>query len=151
MVFENAVSNTKGLIEFNLNTGGTSSGLFGNSETESGPVPVKAVTLDSTLPQVLENPIMLIDVEGAEKLVITGGMSFIRQNRPLIIFEYNQTSKKHFNLEEIVSLLGKTYEIYRLRGDGNLDSDFSITWNCVAVPRLSVFHGILQSSVKQLL
>ena len=81
-------------------------------------------------------------------MVLKGGNTFIHKNNPLIIFEYNQSSKQHFDLTEISALLGQNYDIYRLRRDGNLDIDFMNSWNCVAVPRNSVFHEILRPSIK---
>ena len=82
------------------------------------------VTLDDSLPDYLKNPILLIDVEGAELLVIRGGKNFIINNKSLIIFEYNTTSKKYFNIEDISKTL-KDYRIFRLNSKGLLDNNFS--------------------------
>jgi FkbM family methyltransferase len=149
VVFENAVSNAESDIVFHRNPGGTSSGMYNHST--SGRVitlNVKAVTLDSVLPEKLENAVILIDVEGAEPLVLKGGNTFIENNKPLIIFEYNNTSKQHFHLSEIKEILGKEYDILRLKSDGNLDKDFSNSWNCVAMPLNTVFSKILLNSIK---
>lgn len=142
-----AVSDVKEDVVFHLNPGGTSSGLFGNSMSDRI-INVPAVTLDSMLPPALENTVILIDVEGAEPKVLRGGINFIRNNNPLIIFEFNNTSKQYFSLREIEGLLGNSYSIYRLRGDGDLDLDFQNSWNCVAIPAGSVFSDILKSSIK---
>jgi FkbM family methyltransferase len=149
IVFENAVGNSESNVVFNLNTGGTSSGLYRNSSINAKTINVKGITLDSALPEKLENPVMLVDVEGAEPKVFAGGINFIKNNKPLIIFEYNQTSKKYYNLKEIQDLLGQNYSIYRLRGDGRLDLEFSDSWNCVAIPDGSLFRTILESSIMQ--
>lgn len=127
-----------------LNAGGTSSGIYSLKDNmKQNTVEVNTVLLDTTLPEILKNSIILIDVEGAEPLVLRGGASFIKRNNPLIIFEYNQTSKKYFHLNDIQEILGKSYSIYRLKNDGDLDQDFSNSWNCVAIPEDSVFEDIL--------
>ncbi len=98
---------------------------------------------DSSLPTIL-----LIDVEGAEPLVMKGGQYFISHSKPLIIFEYNTTSRKHFNLNIVKDILGTQYEIYRLRTDGYLDTQFSDTWNCLAVNIDSIFYEPAKSLLK---
>lgn len=143
IVFENAVGNSEGHITFHLNNGGTSSGFFDQPKGSEKSLEVKCIRLDSVLPQVLENPILLIDTEGAEPMVMKGCNSFISKNRPLIIFEYNQTSKRHFAIEEIVNLLGPDYEIFRLKANGDLNKDFTNSWNCVAIPMKSKFSELL--------
>jgi hypothetical protein len=87
--------------------------------------------------------LMVIDVEGAEPLVMRGGLQTIRRLRPLIVFEYNYVSRARFKLDEIRELLGDTYEILRLRRDGGLDRKYADAWNCVAVPRGSTFESLL--------
>jgi hypothetical protein len=77
---------------------------------------------------------MLIDVEGAEPLVLNSGKEFITKNHPLIVFEFNLVSKNHFDLERVRTIVGDSYVIYRIKGDGTLDQDFTNYWNCVAVP-----------------
>jgi hypothetical protein len=49
-------------------------------------------------------------------------------------------SKRHFHLRDIQALLGDSYNIYRLRKDGLLDSQTDNAWNCVAVPMGTVFE-----------
>ena len=84
--------------------------------------------------------IILIDVEGAEPLVMVGGREFMAVNLPLIIFEYDTLSRRYFSLAEIRATLGSRYEIFRLRQDGKLDRDFGQSWNCVAVSIDSAFY-----------
>lgn len=149
MVYQFALSDIKENIDFHLNPGGTSSGLYSNSMSEKI-INIQTTTLDSILPRTLNNAIILVDVEGAEPKVLRGGINFIRNNNPLIIFEFNNISKQHFGLPEIEGLLGESYSIYRLRGDGDLDLDFHNSWNCVAIPANSVFSDILESSIKNI-
>lgn len=92
--------------------------------------------------------ILMIDVEGYEPNVLRGGVEFIRLVRPLIIFEYNFVSKQHFCLGDIQALLGDSYSIYRLCKDGFLDSQTDNAWNCVAVPRGSVFEAFSRQRIK---
>lgn len=74
--------------------------------------------------------------------------AFIRRVRPLIVFEYNIVSKRHFHLCDIEALLGDSYNIYRLREEGLLDSQTDNAWNCVAVPRGSVFGAFSRKLIK---
>ena len=143
-VFNMAASDQAGKLKIHRNAGGSSSSFYELSDnSDANFVMVDTVKLDDVLPESLANPIILIDIEGAEPLAISGAMGFIFSNRPLIIFEYNNTSKKHFQLEEIQILLGDQYSIYRLKHDGSLDNDFSNSWNCVAVPRSTIFEKLL--------
>ena len=94
---------------------------------------VAATTLDLALGNFDGKVVLLIDVEGAEPEVLRGGREFLKRCTPLVIFEYNSTSKKHFNLGDIRDALGEGYVIYRLTEAGTLDLDFERSWNCVAV------------------
>jgi FkbM family methyltransferase len=87
----------------------------------------------------LPDCIMLIDVEGAELDVMRGGRTFIRQSRPVIIFEYHDRTRERFGLSEVLEVLGAEYKVFRLRTDGRLDTTMSGTWNCVAVHADSSF------------
>jgi FkbM family methyltransferase len=108
---------------------------------------VDATTIDAELLKFEEPAVILIDVEGAEALVLQGGKRYIEAAKPLIIFEYNHVSKKFFSLETIHAILGETYSLFRLRHDGSLDQSFEKTWNCVAVSSDSVFFKACQSFI----
>ena len=110
---------------------------------------LEATTLDLEFPIPIGPSIILIDVEGAEPLVLRGGRKLISRDNPLIIFEYNQISKKYFKLNEIYSILGVDYEIYRLRQDSFLDTDFRKTWNCVAINIHSEFYPLIKKMIKR--
>lgn len=88
--------------------------------------------------------IMLIDVEGYEPEVIRGGIQMIKKNNPLIIFEYNTVSKKHYSIENIYSLLGDDWEILRLRKDALLDYEVEKTWNCIAINKNSIYPNLFK-------
>lgn len=148
VVFEKAAGNREGLLEFHLNPGGTSSGMHRSSEDFEKSIIVECTKLDSVLSRDIENPIMLIDVEGAEPLVLEGAKDFIKNTSPLIIFEFNNTSRRHFSLDDIRNILEQDYEIFRLQSDGCLDKDFSQTWNCVAVNKKSGYAKLIQPLLK---
>jgi FkbM family methyltransferase len=97
-------------------------------------------TLDNELCDLTGASIILVDVEGYEPVVLEGGRKFIESKKPLIIFEYNQTSKKYFNLEKIKQIIGADYKIFRLRQDGYLGENVENSWNCIAVHSESVFY-----------
>ena len=108
---------------------------------------VELTTLDQELADLAGPVLLLIDVEGAEPQVMRGGRSFIGKNLPLIVFEYNEVSRKLFRLEDISAVLPVGYAFYRLRSDGRVDQDFANTWNCVAVHPASDFAAILEALI----
>lgn len=116
----------------NTNTTNTRNvSLFNEAHQEYEAVMVE--TLDHMIPDRHDAPTILkIDTEGAEFLVLKGATKYISLNRPIIIFEYNANSRKHFTLADILETLPQDYEIWRLRPDGYLDKDYLETWNCVA-------------------
>ncbi|MGM0934476.1 MAG: FkbM family methyltransferase [Bacteroidota bacterium] len=144
-VFQNLVADADGSMEISYNQGGSSTGIYSLKENEVNKEFVDVVKLDNVLPAIMNNTIILVDVEGAEPLVLRSGMEFILKNKPLIIFEYNCTSKKHFSLEDINIILEGKYEFYRLKANGALDKDFTNSWNVVAIPENTIFQQILSS------
>jgi len=99
-----------------------------------------ATTLDHELEGAAGPTVVLIDVEGAELLVIRGAQEFIRRAKPLLIFEHNELGRLHYTLDEVRQELGRDYEIFRLGPCGLLDRNLEDTWNCVAVERSGVFY-----------
>jgi len=99
---------------------------------------VEISTLDCELEKGIladEGPyVVLLDVEGYECQVLKGGSTFIKVHHPIIIFEYNSVSRKHFTLNDIRKAIGDEYTVYRLTPDGFLDTKLDDTWNCVGVP-----------------
>lgn len=143
-VFEFALDDSgDSVLTLYNNPGGSSSGIYSQTG-DMKQTKVMTLTLDKALPYEMQNPVLLIDVEGAEPLVMKGGSNFLKKNRPLIIFEYNNTSKQHFNISHIEEILGPQYIICRLKRDGSLDKDLSATWNCVAIPTDTLFSKILK-------
>lgn len=138
---EKAVSNKIGTINFNINDNNTTASGISNSSSAS--LVVSTTKIDEYFKDITSSPfVFLIDAEGAELSIIHGGETFIKNNLPLIVFEYNHVTKKHFELAEMASALGPKYSIYRLKSDGTLDQNFSKTWNLVAVPQNSEFFKI---------
>jgi FkbM family methyltransferase len=109
---------------------------------------VAGLTLDGISADITDASIVLIDVEGSELDVLSGGIQFIRRLKPLIIFEYNRISRAHFDLEQVRSVLGPEYEIFRLNHNGRLDRELEVTWNCCAISKDTVFHERLSSFVE---
>ena len=101
----------------------------------------RTVSLDGIYPNpgIDEDHVVLIDVEGAELQVVMGASRLIKAVRPLIVFEYNGKTREHFALEEMRSILGENYEIFRLNEEGRLDRTLDDTWNCVAIASNSAF------------
>jgi len=138
-IINKAVSNKNGVVKFAFKKNNTSDvGITTDENSES--FKVEAVTLDSVLGDSTQNSIILIDAEGEELNVIKGGKKFIRQAKPVIIFEYNHITKTYFTLEEVKNELGNEYTLYRLNSKGKLDIDFNNTWNIVALPDSQSFN-----------
>ncbi len=70
-------------------------------------VKVRTERLDAVIPPQLKIDLIKIDVEGAEGLVLAGGVDTIKRNRPFILFEHGGLSQKAFGImsEEIYSVL----------------------------------------------
>jgi FkbM family methyltransferase len=138
-IHHTAVSDKIGFTDFDYSpTNPSCSGIRGTAHTK---IRVPTTTLDYALPVSIRHPILLLDVEGAEKDVLVGSVDLIKRERPLIIFEYNDVSRSHFNMEQIREVLGSEYEIFRLRQrDGLLDDNLEYTWNCVAVHRQTQYY-----------
>ena len=136
-VLQKAVADTVGTAYFNFKASNSSaSGLVDSEEGTA----VETTTLDTEITNDNKATVILIDVEGAELKVMQGGRNFIRNNQPLIIFEYNHVSRRYFTLDEIRKELGEGYHLYRLTATGHLDEDFSTTWNVVALPSSNFAH-----------
>lgn len=134
-VVKKAVYDKEGTVKFNIEENNqTSSGI--REEQSANFVEIPCTSIDAFFSEKQSIPtIFLIDAEGAELSIIKGGINFIKANQPIIIFEYNYVSKRYFNLSDIEKELGPQYSISRLNNKGELDKDFSKTWNCVAMPQ----------------
>lgn len=131
-----AASNEIGTATFHLNPdAAVTSSLMNRHSGDS--LTVATTTIDHECSDLNSPSIMIIDVEGAELLVMKGARRFIQRNQPVIIFEHHDESKKHYSLYEVRQALGERYEIMRLRQDGFLDDALEKTWNCVAVSKES--------------
>lgn len=139
-----AASDKRGTVRFSSSINNPTAASI--SSDYSGVAPgVSCVTVDDIIStDNAHQVIMLIDVEGHEPEVLRGADRLIKEAQPLIIFEYNATSKKYFTLKDIQNILPPSYKFYRLRpnGDGRLDNDLNDTWNCVAVSSASEFADI---------
>ena len=112
---------------------------------ETGALDFPASTLDVELSAATGPTVVLIDVEGAELMVMRGAQEFIRRTRPLLIFEYNELGRSQYTLDAVRALLGNGYDIYRLGSGGLLDRNLRDTWNCVAVSKQSLFYEVCQN------
>jgi hypothetical protein len=108
---------------------------------------VSASTIDHEFGEQVMPAILIIDVEGAELDVVAGAQEFVRRNHPLIIFEYHYQTRTVFALDDMMSVLGIEYDMFRLRHDGLLDRNLEETWNCVAVHRHSAWFMECQSMI----
>lgn len=143
-VISKAVADKVKTVNFRFNRYKGASGKIYEEENSTTEKTI-CTTLDKEIEDNNVPYIVLIDVEGAESLVLRGGSKFIKRQHPLIIFEY--ISGKDNNLPEIRNILGQGYEIYRMRDDGALDHNLGRTWNCVAVHNKSIFYPICRTII----
>ena len=112
---------------------------------ETGALDFPATTLGVELGDATGPTVVLVDVEGAEFLVMEGAQEFIRRTRPLLIFEYNELGRSQYTLDAVRAVLGNGYDIYRLGPGGLLDRNLTNTWNCVAVSKESMFYEVCRT------
>lgn len=146
-----AASDKRGKVRFSSSINNPTAASITSDFSDVSP-DVSCVAVDDVISaDNAHQVIMLIDVEGHEPAVLRGAERLIKEAQPLIIFEYNATSKKYFTLEDIRNILPPSYKFYRLRpnGDGRLDNDLDDTWNCVAVSSASEFADICKRLVVQ--
>lgn len=125
-------------ILFNFNeTNSTASGITNDINVGTR---LTATTIDNEF-SVKDNYtyVFLIDTEGAELSIINGGKNLIENNKPLIIFEYNHVTCKHFTIDDVRNALGNNYCIYKLNKYGKLTNNLSNIWNLVALPNTKTF------------
>ncbi len=143
VIISKALADKASHMKFTLNKKSPNASRISFDEKQEC-IDVESSTLDTEFPDRIGPAVILVDVEGGEPVVLRGGKAFIKENRPLIIFEYNKVSRKFFNLNEMRTILGTNYYIFRLRGDGYLDREFENTWNCVAVDADSPFYEAIK-------
>lgn len=64
-------------------------------DVEQITVPVK--TLDSIVPEDRPIDLIKIDVEGAEMLVLKGGMRVLRESKPVVVFEHGMGASDYYD------------------------------------------------------
>ena len=138
-IIENiALSDSCGEV-YLINDGTPQASISDQKSENSNPVQKQTVDLyfESFIQDFINKTVVvLVDVEGHEVNVLNGGLKFIAQIKPIIIFEFNTISREYFSLDEVEKLLPNDYELFRLNGKGKLDKNFNKTWNCVAVPSI---------------
>ena len=145
-VIEKGVGATTGFATFNLNDIAPTGAGLRSSDANKPLAQIPLCTLDETIAVSPCSPlIVLIDIEGGELDALRGGQNLIARGKPLIIFEYNATTRKFFQISRAQELLGDGYTIYRLRSeDGLLDNDLTSTWNVVALPHQCSWQHLKQ-------
>ncbi len=83
-------------------------------------IKVKVGTLDGYITSHSKPTVVKMDVEGAESLVISGGMKFFRENSPVIAMEVWGGKWKHFPLRAVSLFLDLGYEIFAIDADGSI-------------------------------
>ena len=125
----------------------TSASTVGASET--GSLSVRMCVLDKVLDVPAGSPlIFLLDIEGGELEALRGARSTISAHWPLLIIEYNATTRRVFSMNELRAELGDHYSVHRMRSsDGLLDDDLESTWNVVALPNVGPWSDLKRSGL----
>ena len=136
-VVKKAVGDESGSIRINFKSHSPSVSLLSTNTSENsfGEL-VEITTIDKELLNYDFDKnlvIMLIDVEGFELKVLKGSKEFISKNKPIIIFEFHDDTKKVFKVEEVLNVVGEEYEIFKIDNKGNLLNDLTHSWNCVLI------------------
>jgi FkbM family methyltransferase len=136
-VVKKAVGDESGSIRINFKSHSPSVSLLStNSSENSFGELVEITTIDKELliyDFYTNLVIMLIDVEGFELKVLMGSKEFISKNKPIIIFEFHDDTKKVFKVEEVLEVVGEEYEIFKIDNNANLLNDLTHSWNCVLI------------------
>jgi FkbM family methyltransferase len=149
-----AVANTNGTVQFQRSTDAYNTGLgkiVAHEPHAGNTITVESITLDSIADQLPVPRMLHIDVEGAEPLVLQGGMRFITTHRPFIFMEVIHTHLANFGttpaaLMSLVQEMG--YQVYILRILRGMTHPSptdrrSLNWICIPNEQMSQFQRIL--------
>lgn len=144
-----AVADEEGEAEFVVNTRLESrSSLrpvgYGQGETER--ITVVLERLDDALPDGFAPDLIKIDVEGAEHLTLRGALATLREHRPVVLFEHQESTAIHYDSgpDGIYDLLAEQADmrIFDMYGAGPYSREAfrsayvrGTRWNFLAVPR----------------
>jgi FkbM family methyltransferase len=123
-VHQVALSNDRGQTDFVVHTQLPSrSSLravgYGPEETET--ITVETDRLDDVLPEGYVPDLIKIDVEGAELLVLEGGARTLEETHPLLLFEHQLETARHYDAQTTTLwdlLDGLGYRIFDMDGRG---------------------------------
>jgi len=115
---------------------------FAPSEVETITVPVR--TLDEALPADFVPRLIKVDVEGAELDVMRGGRRTLERHHPVVLFEHQARTARHFSgsPEALIDLLTDVgLRVFDMDGHGPYDEaalrevyDRGRRWNFFAAP-----------------
>lgn len=98
---------------------------YSDAETETITVPVER--LDDALPPEMSPALLKIDVEGAEHLVLRGAMGMLTEHRPLVLFEHQNSTARHYDTDpgEIFDILTRDagMRVFDIEGQGPYTRD----------------------------
>lgn len=137
-IFQKAVSNLKEPITFyefpNLHSEYNTSDVtqFENESWFINSKPQKVTVQTTTIDNLTEDKgfiptIIKIDVEGAEFNVINGGLTFLKNNNPLIVMEYLEPKRKNDTHKKALELLlSLGYYSYLINNEGGINPIMNI-------------------------
>jgi len=125
-LFQSLVGDTNGEAIFFENPDNPSSSSLAQGWAGGRPKSYPMITLDKWSKENSVNRVDLvkIDVEGAEIKVLQGALQFLRQTRPLIVFEIRDPEARRqcfgYSISELMDILHSVdyAEFYCLRGTG---------------------------------
>jgi FkbM family methyltransferase len=119
-----ALANDRGQTSFVVHTAlpsRSSLRAVGYSPGETERITVEMDRLDDALPAGYVPDLIKIDVEGAELLVLEGAVETLERSRPLILFEHQRETARHYGVRtaDLWGLLnGFGYRIFDMEGRG---------------------------------
>jgi FkbM family methyltransferase len=154
-----ALGSAKSVMELVINSNHRLGYLKGDEDFEQGleTVKVDVGLLDDVDVSRSDRVFLKIDVEGAEKLVLDGGLKFIEKSRPCIFLETYEPFAQRYNYssKEVLTVLEElNYEIYWINAQDHLSrivpseldvipGIFSKYIDFLAIPKEQRFKNIL--------
>lgn len=120
-----AISDYSGEMNFFLDSRGEYGGgssLFSNLNSSAQTINVNVLTLEDVINQTGDRPDFIkIDVEGAEPEVILGGIDYIKQRKPIIVFEMYQplVEARRKDFADMLQFMDEIYDLHCLETGGD--------------------------------
>lgn len=118
-----ALSNKSGIYDFYFyrNHSGSSSLIINSDNEDKAIIKVKCITLEKYLAHHNPPTMIKMDVEGAEKMVIEGGLDFFKNSSPIVTIEvWSKNANGEISMEAVNLLRRLGYQSYYIDIEGDI-------------------------------